>query len=38
MALYRNAEAKMRAVAEAEIDAIERGLAPAVPVAQALSA
>ncbi len=26
--LYRDAEAKMRAAAEAEIDAIERGLAP----------
>ena len=29
VALYRGAEAKMRAAAEAEIDAIERGLAPA---------
>ena len=28
VALYRDAEARMRAVAEAQIDAIERGLAP----------
>jgi molybdate transport system regulatory protein len=35
VALYRDAEAKMRAAAEAEIDAIEQGLAPP---AQALSA
>lgn len=31
VALYRGAEARMRAAAEAEIDAIERALAPAAP-------
>ena len=35
VALYRGAEAKMRAAAGEEIDAIERGLAPAAQTASA---